>query len=209
MIRSASISGGAGKAVPLPRIARGFTVVEVLVGALIFIVLAGGAYKILASMRLTAALTTAKAQAKDHAEICLKALEKDISSSQATVDPNSLTNGSPTVTLSFAPVSGGWTMLVPEAGSFKRITYLYDGMLRLTRNDASGTARVLSDHVTKLTISELKQEQYTIEIRTAFTPEGSKSPQEHRQTLIVTIRAAITNNLDARWRNTQDVLNNY
>ena len=188
---------------------RGMTIVEVLVGVLIFIVLSGGAYKILSSMRITAALSTAKAQAKDHAEICLRAMEKDISSSQVTVDANTLTNGSPTVILSFAPVSGGWQMLVPEAGSFKRITYQFDGTAKLNRVDASGSTRLLSDHVTKLTISELKREQYMIEIKTAFTPEGTSTSQEHRQTLLVTIRAAITNNLDARWRNTQDVLTNY
>lgn len=193
----------------VPFSGKGVTVVEVLVGVLIFIVVSGGAYKVLSAMRLTAALTTAKAQAKDHAEICLRALEKDISSSHSTIDANTLTNGSPTVNLTFAPISGGWSMLVPEAGSFKRVTYSYDGSAKLTRIDASGSTRLLSDHVKGLTISVLKPEQYTIEIKTTFTPEGSIHAQEHRQALLVTIRSAITNNLDSRWRNTTDVLTNY
>lgn len=194
---------------PSTQIKKGMSVVEVLVGALIFIVLSGGAYKILSAMRHATAMTTAKAHAKNQAEICLRALEKDISTSNASIDPSVLTNGSPTVTLSLQPVSDGWTMVVPEAGSFKRITYHHDGTKRLSREDASGSTRLLSENVTKLTLTELTQQQYSVEIKTAVTPEGILTPQEHHQTMLVTIRAAIANNLDARWRNTQDVLNKF
>ncbi|MFZ2957523.1 MAG: hypothetical protein WA705_11580 [Candidatus Ozemobacteraceae bacterium] len=196
---------------------RAMSVIEVLVGAVIMVIISGGMYKILSASRFTAAIATARSQAREMADVCLRSLEKDISSSQATVKTaGSTTTTKPVVVLSFQPQgTNSWTMLIPEGNSFKKVTYSFDGSNKLERDDASGSKRLLCDKVVAFSISDmntvagLPQEQVSIEIKVGIAPEGVKEPQVHHQKLLVTIRAATQANLDPRWRNTNDVINNY
>ncbi len=187
----------------------GYTIIELLMAALICSLLIFGAFKVLISARHTTGLATAKGAAKDMAEVILKALERDISNSRATpVMDGSGTNRKPVVRRSFQQSGSGWTMLVPEGSSSKRVTYTMTGT-SLQRIDASGSTRLLSASVDDLRIADLSDGQVAVELKIGLVPDGMKTPVIHHQRLLVTIREAVEAALDPRWRNTTDVLNNY
>ncbi|HOY68692.1 MAG TPA: hypothetical protein PLP29_17575, partial [Candidatus Ozemobacteraceae bacterium] len=107
---------------------RGITIVELLMAALITGLLVFVAFKVLLGARHAAGLAAAKGAAKDMAEIVLKALERDISNSRATpVMEGSGASRKPVVKRSLQAAGSGWTMLVPEGASSKRVTYRLDG----------------------------------------------------------------------------------
>ncbi|HEY9071768.1 MAG TPA: hypothetical protein VIV61_16030 [Candidatus Ozemobacteraceae bacterium] len=188
---------------------RGITIVELLMASLITGLIIFGAFKVLLGARHAAGLATAKGAAKDMAEIILKALERDISNSRATlVMAGSGADRKPVVKRSFQPAGSGWTMLVPEGTSSKRVTYQMDGK-RLERADASGSTRLLSEAVEDLRIADLSEGQIAVEIKIGLIPDGMTEPVVHHQRLLVTIREAVEAALDPRWRNTNDVLNHY
>lgn len=187
----------------------GFTFVELLVASVISCLLIFAVFRILSGASHTAALATAKGAAKDMAEIILKALERDISNSRATLVLAGSGGGQkPAVKRSLQPSGSGWTMLVPEGNSSKRITYTLNGK-KLERADASGSTRLLCEYVENFVITDLSEGQISIELKIGLVPEGSKSPIFHNQRLLITIREAVEAALDPRWRNITDVLNNY
>lgn len=188
---------------------RGFTFIELLIAAVITVLLIFGVFKVLLASRHAAGLAAAKGAAKDMAEVILKALERDISNSRATVNmTGSGGNQKPVVFRSFQPSGTGWTMLVPEGASSKRITYQKAGK-KLSRADASGTTRLLCESVEELLIADLSEGQVSVDLKIGVIPDGMKEPVIHHQRLLITIREAVEAALDPRWRNTNDVLNNY
>jgi len=187
----------------------GYTFVELLIAALICSLLIFGAFKVLIGARHATGLAAAKGAAKDMTEIILKALERDISNSRATlVMDGSGTSRKPVVKRSFHQSGSGWTMLVPEGASSKRVTYAMNGK-KLERVDASGSTRLLSEDVEDLRIADLSEGQVAVELKIGLVPDGLKNPVIHHQRLLITIREAVEAALDPRWRTTSDVLNNY
>ena len=184
---------------------QGFTLIEVLVAFLITIVLTGAVYKILSGMRQTAAVTTAKGQAKDMATVVLKAIEKDLSATHAYIDPTVAAS----VTTSLVQAGNTFSMLVAEAGSYKKVTYDWDGSKNLFRDDASTTRHLICDKVSSLKLNLLSVEQYQVEVKVSIVPEGNVASQTHHQSILVNIKEAGAAYLDPRFRNTTDVLKNY
>lgn len=187
---------------------RGVTLIEVVIAAALTIIIAGGIYGLLSATRHTATVAKAKGELKNMAEVILRQLEKDISTSRAKVTTvGSGSTASPTVTTDFQPTGNGWTMIVPEGMSWMKVDYEV-ALPNLTRT-ASNTNRLLCKYVKKLNISKLSVEQWSIDLEVELVPEGMTKPLSHQQTLLVTIREAVTANLDPRWRNTEDVVDSY
>lgn len=188
----------------------GITLVEILVCFFITLVMAGGVYHLIISSKHTAAVAQAKGEAKGMAEVILRALQRDIGASVATVKTVKV-GGVPTakIELSFQnPTNNRWTMLVSEANSSKRVGYEFDAPV-LRRVDASGSTRIMCEHVDDFSIATLAHGQIEVKVKIAITPSGLKTPQIHSQNALVTIQQAIDINLDARWRTNNDVLSTY
>jgi type II secretory pathway pseudopilin PulG len=180
---------------------RGITLVELLVVFVITVVIAGMVFHFYAASGHMAAVAKAKGEAKGMAEIALRAMQKDIASSKAWIKTDS---GTSTIELSFKGQGANqWTMLVPEKDSTQRVTYSF--AKPELRREASGSSRVLCDHMEELAISSLGAGQIEIILKVGVIPSGQTQPQIHHQNLLVTIREGIETNLDARFRTTKDL----
>lgn len=177
---------------------------EVLVVAAITIIVTGGVWSFLRSMTHTAAISKAKGEAKAMADLVLRAIEKDITDMAASVTIE-LNNRTKVVT-QFSGSGGTWTMLVGEKGRYTKVDYLFDPVAKTVTRSADGQSRVLADKVLDLTISPYDADQikFLVDIQVGIVPPGLKEPQIHHQKLVATVRAAVSANMDPKWRTSED-----
>lgn len=199
---------------------RAVSLVELLVAAAITVGLAGGIFSVLHSARSAAELSRAREEAKQMAEMALHSLQKDIMISQATIDKKTLVgegdNQKPSATLSFQGGGGSWTMKIPKdenstamASEYVDVSYSLSGRNLMRSGGVEGKTKLVAGYISKLEIFALSQDQVSIEIETEVKPSGEKNPVKHNQKALVTIREAVTVNVDDRWRTSDEVITEY
>ncbi|MBI3038690.1 prepilin-type N-terminal cleavage/methylation domain-containing protein [bacterium] len=189
---------------------KAFTLLETLIAILVFGIVAGALYGILTRASSTQAFANAKAAAKDQAEIIIRTLERDISS--AVTEFNTV---NATYSCSFKATTGGWEMNIPEKSTpnaVKKVEYLFDAAQKSLSRKVSGPdggTRLLSDKVEELKMAMVSASSVLIELKIGVVPDGSKIVQIHDQKMSVTIQSAVQSNLDRRWKDPKEVINNY
>lgn len=185
---------------------------EILVVFTILLIIVTAIYRFLSSARHTTSLVTAKGEAKEMAELVLKFLERDISTSVAY--QKILDSGQVEITKTFKNNAKGWEMLVPHntpEGELqnKKIAYIYSKEEKtLEREEASASRHLLCAKVDALEVVA-SGPLVTVDVTIAIIPPGSKVQQTHRQKMVVNIRQARDSNTDPRWRNPEDVDKRY
>jgi len=190
---------------------EGLSLIELIVVFLITILISGAVFGILTAVRTTAGISRAKGEAKSMSEVVLRQLDRDISASQATIKVPKLAGVDASkieVTRSFTPTADGCTMKIPKGDNYEDLTYVLSNKV-LTRT-FDGKARPICKSVEKLVFTNVLDfdEQISVELEIGVTPSGATTPQVHHQTLLISIREAQKKDLDARWRSSDDVVNN-
>ena len=197
----------------------GFTMIEILVASFIMVIIVIAVYNVIARAMDTSAFATAKGVAKDQAELVLRFLERDISSSISEYSADPTNPAKKIYNNTFSTAGGVWKMKIPgdkTPGSQPNTAeYSYDsGAKTVTRTlkKSDGTVletKVLSKNTETLTISTTSPSQLLIEIKTGVTPEGTRKMQFFDQQLLVTIKSMVEANVDKRWKDSTDIRTNY
>ena len=188
----------------------GLTIVEVLVVIAITALIAGFVVNMISNARHTAGIARARGEAKSMAEMVLRQLERDISTSRAKLE--TLTSGEQIITPTFRRTGpGSCEMMVPDdrdTNTSKRVSYSLNGS-QLIRDEQGGVSRAICSNIEEFDVAMLSDELVSINLKTGVIADGQLTPQIHHQTMIVTIREAIKARLDDRWRGDGDILTNY
>lgn len=201
---------------------RAVTLIEVMVGIVITTIIGGMVFAFISSARHSAAIATAKARAKQDAQIIIRHLDKDISNSRAKIK---MKNGKPVVDpddsnkflventleisankiVAYIPRKNTGTDKTyfdsntdSENSDYKKVEYDISGK-NLTRTEDSKTVK-LSDGV-----KELKaEEDYAGKINITLTVEkripGSNDFVQHVERTAITIRQQEAASVDKRWK---------
>ncbi|GEM_PF-1797667 len=201
---------------PLNETKRGFSLIELLVASVITIAISGGIFSVMNSARSAASLARAKEDAKQMAEQALKYLQKDIAISHAIIDKNEIIEGKPKATLSFTDNGDSWEMKIPKvedaegmADDYVDVKYALRGNKLFREGGVEDKTKLVASNISKLEFFVLSQEQVSIEIQTEVVPSGQSQPVHHDQKVLVTIREAVTGNIDERWKTSEEVISNY
>ncbi|MFZ5951840.1 MAG: type II secretion system protein [Candidatus Rifleibacteriota bacterium] len=195
---------------------RGVTLIELLMAAVITIALSGAIFSMVSSVRNTANLAQAKEEAKQMAELALKQMQTDIAISHATIEKEG-TDGKPAATLTFQDQGGGkWSMKIPKvenaeslSDDYVDVEYSLVGSKLYRDGGVEGKKKLVASNISKLEVFTLSQEQLAIEVEAQVIPNGQSEPVKHNQKVLVTVREAITANIDERWKTSEEVLSDY
>lgn len=198
---------------------RGFTLIEVLIAGAVFVILVVYMYNMVSRSMETAAFATAKGVAKDQSEIILRQLERDISSSIVEYS-----NSTKEYEITFSSSPGSWKMKTAGDGPTAapiNVEYTFnatDHTLSRKNDGPKPGDRIISSKVGSLTLDLMPppptpapqvSSQILVTVETGVIPEGRTQMQIHQQQLLVTIKSILDANADKRWKDPNNIQNNY
>ncbi len=196
---------------------KAFTLVELMVTIIITAGIAGTIYHFISHAQYVAALTAAKAKAKQNAELVMRFLERDIVSSRAIIDrkgpepkmvktlaisgsnleldvakESDLSNNNNSISYFGSNKDG-------NAENYRKVKYTLEGK-KLIRTDQLGPTKTLSKNVDTFEIEENYDGRVLIKIKTVFKVRGTKASAPYTLRNIVTVREAQKTLINKHWK---------
>jgi len=191
---------------------NGVSLIEIMVAVVVFSWLVVAIYNVISRANHARALASAKALAKEQAEIVLRQMQRDIGSSVTIFD-----TATKKYKMTFEILGNTCKMKIPPEGTGNTpidVEYTYNAAAKtVTRKVTGGSAagtRVLSNKVEDLKMSIANASgTILIELKTGALPDGSTAMQFHDQKEVVAIQSFIAANSDPRWKDPAYIKSNF